>query len=823
MVNDFNSRVKSIMKEAMGQAISFGDSRLKPEHILLSLILDDDNKAVETLRHLNVDVENLYDTLYLFLNSNNYIANAQYDTKELQPTQSTNFIVNQMDHECSKSNKDEIDEIHLMLGILRGKSQAQKLLVKFNINYITFKIQGNMADNLNDDDELGQDGPIRPKKTRKINKDGSTSKTPSLDLYCRNITKAAENGKVDPVVGREKEIRRMTGILSRRKKNNPVLIGEPGVGKTAIIEGLATLINEGKASKPLLNKKIFSLDLASIVAGTKYRGQFEERMKAILEELKENTDVILFIDELHTLVGAGNASGALDASNIFKPALARGEIQVIGATTLDEYREHIEKDGALTRRFQSVLIEEPSVEETIEILTNIKINYEKYHKVTYSDEVIKDIVRLSNRYISDRAMPDKSIDILDEVGATTNIDVKMPEDISKLKAELNVLYNEKGEMVLQQRYEDAQEIKQKEAKIKTKLDKMLYKWDKESLSITEITIDMVNEVVSTMTGIPLNKMSTKENNTLKNLDVDIQGSVIGQDEAVSKVARAIKRSRLGIKDANKPIGSFIFLGPTGVGKTFLAKILAEHVFGDKENLFRVDMSEFMEKHSMSKLIGAPPGYVGYGEGGKLTEYVRRKPYSVILFDEIEKAHDDIFNLLLQLLDEGHLTDGNGRKVDFKNTLIIMTSNIGVKQLSQFGNGIGFGGNSIIDEEERAKAIIRKALKDKFKPEFLNRIDDTIIFNSLQPKHIRVIIENELDVVKERIAELGYTLELTKGAVDFIANEGYHKEYGARPLNRAIQKYVEDPIADAVVDGELGENGTIKLGYNIKDGITTKIK
>ena len=520
--NEIGTRVKSIMKGAMDQAISFGDNKLKPEHILLSLILDDDNKAVETLRHLSVDVEHLYDTLYLFLSSNNYVAHSHYKTKELEPSQGTNFIVNQMDHECTTAKKESIDEIHLMLGILKGRSQAQKLLVKININYITFKIQGNMADNFDDNDNEGIDGPIRPKKTRKINKEGA-SKTPSLDNFCRNISKAAENGKVDPVVGREKEIRRMTAILSRRKKNNPVLIGEPGVGKTAIIEGLATLINQGEASKPLLNKKIYSLDLASIVAGTKYRGQFEERMKAILEELRENTDVILFIDELHTLVGAGNASGALDASNIFKPALARGEIQVIGATTLDEYREHIEKDGALTRRFQSVLIEEPSVDETIEILTNIKENYENHHKVTYSNEIIKDIVKLSNRYISDRAMPDKSIDILDEVGASTRVDVKMPNDIAKLKKELDVLYTKKGEYVLQQRYEDAQSIKQEEAKIKAKLDKMLKKWDETDLVVTEITSAMVTEVVSTMTGIPLNKMSTSENNTLKNLDTDIQG------------------------------------------------------------------------------------------------------------------------------------------------------------------------------------------------------------------------------------------------------------------------------------------------------------
>jgi len=509
MKNVFGTKVKSIMKGAMAQAVSFGDTKLKPEHLLISLILDEDNKAVETLRHLGVDVEHLYDLLYLFLTSNNYTANLPYTNNELGPTQGTTFIVNQMDHECTKDKKGTIDEIHMMLAILKGKSQSQKLLVKLNINYITFKIQGNMADNYEDDNDglEEEDGPIRPKKTRKINKSGA-SKTPSLDNYCRDITKDAENGKIDPVVGREKEIRRMTGILSRRKKNNPVLIGEPGVGKTAIIEGLATLIHKGEASKPLLNKRIYSLDLASIVAGTKYRGQFEERMKAILDELKENTDIILFIDELHTLVGAGNASGALDASNMFIPALARGEIQIIGATTLDEYREHIEKDGALTRRFQSVLIEEPSEEETIEILTNIKENYETYHKVTYSDDVIKEIVKLSNRYISDRAMPDKSIDILDEVGATTRIDVKMPEDISKMKKELSGLYTKKGEMVLQQKFEDAQLIKQEEAKVKKKLDKMLLKWDNTSEIITPITSTMVSEVVSTITGIPLNKMST---------------------------------------------------------------------------------------------------------------------------------------------------------------------------------------------------------------------------------------------------------------------------------------------------------------------------
>jgi len=812
---DIGPKVNEIVQNAINEAHSYDDTELLPEHILLALILDDTNEAIEALRKRHVDVDKMFETLSLFLKSNTYRKRNAYSVSDLKPSVGATFIINQMDHECDRLGDKIVEPNHLMLGILKGKSQAQRLLMKNNINYITFKkeIMGEY-----ENDDMEEQSPIRPRKTRNVQE--QTSKTPGLDKFCVDISKAAADGKLDPVVGREKEVRRVTTILARRKKNNPVLIGEPGVGKTAIVEGLASLIHSGDAPQPLLNKRIFSLDLASAVAGTKYRGQFEERMKHILTELKANKDIILFIDELHTIVGAGNASGSLDASNIFKPALGRGEIQVIGATTLDEFRENIEKDGALNRRFQQVLVEEPTFEETVEILENIKGNYENHHNVIYSSDIIAEITKLADRYIPERAMPDKAIDVLDEVGAATKIDIKAPDDIVELKGELAKSREEKMQIVAEQRYEEAATYLKKEEEIMAEIGK----WeDGIKTNITTITHDMVTKVVSTTTGIPLDKLSTTENNTLKNLDKDIKATVIGQDEAVDKISRAIKRSRLGVKSQHKPIGSFMFLGSTGVGKTHLAKVLAEQVFGDAEALIRVDMSEYMEKHAMSKLIGAPPGYVGYGEGGKLTEAVRRKPYSVILFDEIEKAHDDVFNLLLQVLDEGHLTDSNGIKVNFKNTMIIMTSNIGVKELSQFGGGIGFEtGNSIVNEESRAKSIIKKALKKKFKPEFLNRIDDTIIFNGLQPEHIEVIIKHELNEVKKRIAELGIALTLTKDAMTFIAKEGYHKEYGARPLNRAIQKYVEDPIADALINGDLVDGGKIKLGYSEKKGVTSTI-
>jgi len=823
---DMTLTAKELMQQAIYQARDYEDSKFRPEHILLAIILHEHNIIVKTLRKLHFDIDALFEELSVHL-TNNIINNsrAYINNTEILPSKETKYLIEKMKREREMMGDDKITEIHIMLALLTTKCAGQKMLVKLNLNYKIFKnkimAETNGPENADKTDDF-DNIPLNPK--RKILKTDNSSKTPALDGFCRDISKAASDGKIDPVVGRSEEIKRVTAILSRRKKNNPVLIGEPGVGKTSIIEGLAILINSGDAPRPLLGKKIYALDLASIVAGTKYRGQFEERMKVILTELKDNPEIILFIDELHTLVGAGNASGSLDASNIFKPALARGEIQVIGATTLDEFRENIETDGALTRRFQQVIIKEPTLIETLDILEQIKTNYENYHNVEYSDLVLEVIVKLADRYISDRAMPDKAIDILDEAGASTNIDIKLPTQIKELKTKIVELKEQMKEIINKQDFEDAATLRDKRKEYEVKVDDLMYKWEeKNNKKRTIITKDMVESVVSTMTGIPLTKLTVTENNTLKNLEKDLKVSVIGQDKVVKQVSKAIRRSRLGIRSKHKPIGSFIFLGPTGVGKTYLAKVLAEHVFGDTDSLIRVDMSEYMEKHAMSKLIGAPPGYVGYGEGGKLTEAVRHKPYSVILFDEIEKAHDDIFNLLLQLLDEGHLTDSNDRKVDFKNTLIIMTSNIGVKELSQFGTGIGYGTrNTIIDEANRAEDIIKKALKDKFKPEFLNRIDETIIFNSLSQDDINIIIKNEINEVKERISELNYKLLVNKTAMDYIATEGYHKEYGARPLKRAIQKYVEDPITDAIMDGKLKEGWTITLSYTKKNGIITKI-
>ena len=818
---------KELMQQAIYQARDYEDNKFRPEHILLAIILHEHNSIIKTLHKLNVDTENLLNDLSIHL-TNNIINNSRvYVTNtEILPSEETKYLIEKMKLERDKMGDGIINESHIMLALLTTKCAGQKLLVKNNVTYKKFKTK--LMAEINDPNDMDkadefENRPLNPQK-RRISKNDNSSKTPALDGFCRDISKAAMEGKIDPVVGREEEIKRVTAILARRKKNNPVLIGEPGVGKTSIVEGLTMLINSGDAPRPLLDKKVYALDLAAIVAGTKYRGQFEERMKVILTELKDNQDIILFIDELHTLVGAGNASGSLDASNIFKPALARGEIQVIGATTLDEFRENIETDGALTRRFQQVLVKEPTLEETLIILQKLKPNYEKFHNVTYSDEVLELIVKLADRYISDKSMPDKAIDIMDEVGSSTNLDIKLPSQIKELKAKILELKEQMKEIINKQDFEDAAMLRDKRKEYEIKVDDLMYKWESQNdKKLTIITPDMVETTTSIMTGIPLTKLTITEANTLKNLEEDLKLAVIGQDDAVKQISKAIKRSRLGIRNKNKPIGSFIFLGPTGVGKTYLSKVLAEHVFGDPDALIRVDMSEYMEKHAMSKLIGAPPGYVGYGEGGKLTEAVRRRPYSVILFDEIEKAHDDIFNLLLQLLDEGHLTDSNDRKVDFKNTLVIMTSNIGVKELSQFGKGIGYGtASSIVDEAQRAKDIIKKALKDKFKPEFLNRIDETIIFNSLTQDDINIIIKNEVKEVQERIGELNYKLVVNKTAMEFIAKEGYHKEYGARPLKRAIQKYVEDPITDAIMDGKLKEGNTIKLSYSAKDGITTKV-
>ncbi|MEC8537135.1 MAG: ATP-dependent Clp protease ATP-binding subunit, partial [Bacteroidota bacterium] len=644
-------------------------------------------------------------------------------------------------------------------------------------------------------------------------KTNKKSKTPVLDNFGRDLTAMAEEGKLDPVVGRDKEIQRVSQILSRRKKNNPLLIGEPGVGKSAIAEGLANRIVKRKVSRILFNKRVVTLDLASLVAGTKYRGQFEERMKAVMNELEKNDDVILFIDEIHTIVGAGGATGSLDASNMFKPALARGEIQCVGATTLDEYRQHIEKDGALERRFQKVIIEPTSLDETIEILNNVKNKYEEHHNVDYTEEAILACVKLTSRYVSDRFLPDKAIDALDEAGSRvhiTNIDV--PEQIVELEAELEAVRATKNSVVKKQKYEDAAKLRDDEKRLEKSLSEAQEKWEAESKLNREIvTEENVAEVVSMMTGVPVNRIAQTEGNKLSLLPELISGKVIGQEEAVSKVVKAIQRNRAGLKDPKKPIGSFIFLGQTGVGKTQLAKVLAGELFDSNDALIRIDMSEYMEKFAISRLVGAPPGYVGYEEGGQLTEKVRRKPYAVILLDEIEKAHPDVYNMLLQVLDDGFLTDSLGRKIDFSNTIIIMTSNVGARKLKDFGTGVGFGTSAQREQEDsNARGVIENALKKAFAPEFLNRIDDVVVFNNLEREDIDKIIDIELSKLLQRIADLGYHLKLSKKAKNFIAEKGFDKQYGARPLNRAIQKYVEDAIAEEIIKSNISEGDAIVM-------------
>jgi ATP-dependent Clp protease ATP-binding subunit ClpC len=645
-------------------------------------------------------------------------------------------------------------------------------------------------------------------------------RTPVLDNFSRDLIKLASEGKLDPVIGRELEINRIAQILSRRKKNNPILIGEPGSGKTAIVEGLAMKIFLGECPKNLRDKKIVLLDLTSIVAGTKYRGQFEERMRVIIEELTENPDIIIFIDEIHTLVGAGNASGSMDASNIFKPALARGEIQCIGATTLDEYRTNFEKDGALERRFQKVVVDSPSKEETLLILKNSKDRYEDFHKVSYSDEILEMCVNLADRYITDREFPDKAFDILDEVGARSQVEVKVPESIEVLKQKAVELKQHKLDVVKKQDYEQAAEIRDKEKKLLERLEKEKRKFEEDQIKNKKIIEpELVLNVVSSMTKIPVTKLSTDDKESLKNLEQELQKNVVGQNEAVKKIARAMRRNRIGIKDPNKPIGSFIFLGSTGVGKTHLAKQLAKQVFGSSDALIRVDMSEYQEKHTVSRLIGAPPGYVGYNEGGQLTEQVKNKPYSVILFDEVEKANKDIFHTLLQMLDEGHLTDSLGRKINFKNTLIIMTSNIGVKKLQDFGTGIGFGGSSYSNEEQK-KEILKKEMKNYFSPEFLNRIDDTIIFNSLDQDSVSKIVSIELQNLIKRLGELKLQFTFDEKLVNHISKVGFDDVYGARPIKRAIQDEVEDLISELVLNGDVVEDKNYKITV-VEDKVTVK--
>lgn len=810
MDNNFSAQVKEIISFSREEALRLGNDFIGTEHLLLGLIRDGENVAIKVLKQLNVDLYELRKEIELAVKdkTGKNIANIN----SLPLTKQAEKVIRVTVLEAKALKSPLVETEHLLLSILKNKENiATQILNQFDVDYDIFKNELGMVGTnstpppKNEFSDEGEDDfdDEKQKSYQRTAKQGNVkSKTPVLDNFGRDITKLAETNSLDPIVGREEEIERVSQILSRRKKNNPILIGEPGVGKTAIVEGLALRIVQRKVSRVLFDKRVVSLDLAALVAGTKYRGQFEERMKAIMNELEKNRDVILFIDEIHTIVGAGGASGSLDASNIFKPALARGELQCIGASTLDEYRQYIEKDGALDRRFQKVLVEPPSVEDTIMILNNIKSKYEDFHNVTYDQEAIDSCVKLSDRYMTDRLLPDKAIDVLDEVGARVHLkNINVPQEIVDLEKQIEEVKNEKNKVVKSQRFEDAAALRDKEKRLGEELEKAKLVWEEESKNKRyPIGEEDIAEVVSMMTGIPVKRMVQAETEKLRRMAEDMKGMVIGQDEAIAKVVKAIQRNRVGLKDPKKPIGTFIFLGPTGVGKTELARSLARYMFDSEDALIRIDMSEYMEKFTVSRLIGAPPGYVGYEEGGQLTEKVRRKPYSVILLDEIEKAHPDIYNILLQVLDDGQLTDGLGRKIDFKNTLIIMTSNIGVRQLKDFGSGVGFATAARIqNEEENNKAVIEKALKRTFSPEFLNRIDDVVIFNALSKENIFSIIDILMKGVMKRLVNLGFTLELTDEAKEFIADKGYDVQYGARPLHRAIQKYLEDPLAEEILN------------------------
>jgi len=825
MDNNFSAQVKEIISFSREEALRLGNDFIGTEHLLLGLIRDGENIAIKVLKQLNVDLYELRKEIELAVKdkTGKNIANIN----SLPLTKQAEKVIRVTVLEAKALKSPLVETEHLLLSILKNKENiATQILNQFDVDYDIFRNElglvitntpppppkSEFSDEGEDEfEEEKQRAGFQQQRTGKP-APNVKSKTPVLDNFGRDITKMAEAGTLDPIVGRELEIERVSQILSRRKKNNPILIGEPGVGKTAIVEGLALRIVQRKVSRVLFDKRVISLDLAALVAGTKYRGQFEERMKAIMNELEKNRDVILFIDEIHTIVGAGGASGSLDASNIFKPALARGELQCIGASTLDEYRQYIEKDGALDRRFQKVLIEPPSVEDTITILNNIKSKYEDFHNVIYDQEAIDACVKLSDRYMTDRLLPDKAIDVLDEVGARVHLkNINVPLDIVELEKKIEDVKNEKNKVVKSQRFEEAASLRDTEKKLGEELEKAKNIWEEESKNKRyPISEENIAEVVSMMTGIPVKRMVQAETEKLRKMGTDMAEMVIGQTEAIQKVVKAIQRNRVGLKDPKKPIGTFIFLGPTGVGKTELARSLARYMFDSEDALIRIDMSEYMEKFTVSRLIGAPPGYVGYEEGGQLTEKVRRKPYSVILLDEIEKAHPDIYNILLQVLDDGQLTDGLGRKIDFKNSLIIMTSNIGVRQLKEFGDGVGFATASRVqNQEENNKAVIEKALKRTFSPEFLNRIDDIVIFNSLNKEHIHSIIDILMKGVMKRLVNLGFSLELTEEAKDFIAEKGYDVQYGARPLHRAIQKYLEDPLAEEILSLNV-KNGDILL-------------
>ncbi len=842
METNFSPRVKDVISFSREEALRLGHDYIGTEHFLLGIIREGQGVAVQILKNLNVDLmelRKLIESSIKVENPNKVSSNLGNIplVKQAEKTLKITYL------EAKMFKSHIIGTEHLLLSILKDENNvASRAMFNFNVDYDLVKSElehmmshGEATEDpkaeisgTDDDDDAtptyGSGGSGSGSSSSRSGGSGSRkgegkSKTPVLDNFGRDLTKLAEEDKLDPIVGREKEIERVSQVLSRRKKNNPILIGEPGVGKSAIAEGLALRITQKKVSRVLFNKRVVTLDLASLVAGTKYRGQFEERMKAVMNELEKSRDVILFIDEIHTIVGAGGASGSLDASNMFKPALARGEIQCVGATTLDEYRQHIEKDGALERRFQKVMVEPTTPEETVTILNNIKEKYEAHHNVNYTPEAIEACVKLTDRYISDRHLPDKAIDALDEAGSRVHItNIQVPQEIIDIEKEIEKVKEEKNQVVRRQKYEEAAQLRDKERKLTEKLDAAKLKWEEDTkLHRETVSEDNVAEVVAMMTGVPTQRIAQKEGERLSKMREELKDSVVGQDEAVEKVVKAIQRNRAGLKDPNKPIGSFIFLGPTGVGKTQLAKVLTKYLFDKEENMIRIDMSEYMEKFAVSRLVGAPPGYVGYEEGGQLTEKVRRHPYSVVLLDEIEKAHPDVFNILLQVLDDGQVTDSLGRKVDFKNTIIIMTSNIGSRQLKEFGQGVGFSTTAReAAADAEAKGVIQKALKRSFAPEFLNRIDDVVLFNSLKKEHINEIIDIELAAVYGRIRGLGYNIELTQEAKDFVSDKGYDEQFGARPLKRAIQKHLEDAIAEEIIQNKLEEGDTVMIDVQKED-------
>ncbi len=841
MDDNFSSRVKDVITYSKEEAIRLGHDFIGTEHLLLGILRDGGGKAIKILNSLDIDLDFLRKKIEILSPPNpimNYEENLRKNlhlTRQAERALKTTFL------EAKLFQGNSINTAHLLLCILRNENDpTTKLLEKLNLSYDIVKDQfkeqiSETKDDIDkitssqtfDDDSEQEESPIEenPFNVKSTSNKSKKSKTPVLDNFGRDLTHFASEGKLDPIIGRHKEIERVSQILSRRKKNNPLLIGEPGVGKSAIAEGLALRIVERKVSRLLYNKRVISLDLASVVAGTKYRGQFEERMKAVMNEIEKNKDIILFIDEIHTIVGAGGAMGSLDASNMFKPALARGEIQCIGATTLDEYRKYIEKDGALERRFQKIIVEPTSISETVEILNDIKHKYEDHHNVKYTDEAIEACVKLTDRYINDRNLPDKAIDAMDEAGSRvhiTNMDV--PQEIVDLENKLESVRNKKNTVVKNQKYEEAARLRDDEKKIEKELLDQQKMWDDELKKRREVVSeDNIIEVVSLISGVPLRKIDQTENVVEFNLEKSIKDKIIGQDNAVDAVVNAIQRNKTGLKDPNKPIGSFIFLGQTGIGKTQLAKSLGEELFNNKDSLIRIDMSEYMEKFSVSRLIGAPPGYVGYEEGGQLSERVRRKPYSVVLLDEIEKAHPDVFNMLLQVLDDGYLTDSVGRKVDFKNTVIIMTSNIGTRKLKEFGTGVGFDTDyKKKDVNKLSSEVLKKSLSKKFSPEFLNRIDEIVVFNQLTTKEIEKIAKIEINNFIDRLKEIDYDVKIDSKVLKFISVKGFDKEFGARPIKRAIQKHLEDPLAKKIVSGEIKKGDKIKISH-VKDSESLDIK